>query len=105
MSDEEFSRRMADEVARLTKAEDAAVNRKRQAEAAFSSAPDAASRHSTERQLEAADAELLEIGKRLTAARGGRIRYDSISPDDMLSPPGRNQLIMEAGRRGVADRI
>jgi hypothetical protein len=105
MTDEEFGQRMAAELVRYTKAEAVAAGRKREIEAAIGNTAGAAARHSMERQLEAVDAELAELGKRITATKAGRVRYDSIDHRDMLEPAYRNALIMEAGRRGVADRI
>ena len=105
MSDDDYYAALVGERERLRKAEEQTQARRREIESLLGQMPDGDARHKVERQLEQADRELAELGKRILAIRAGRVRYTQGDPIDMLSPKGRNQLIMEAGRRGLADGI
>jgi hypothetical protein len=105
MTDEEYAQAVAAERERFKKLEDAAHGRRRAIEASLSGARDSNWRHAKERELEQVDAELTELDRRIRACRVGRVRYTRGDPTDMLEPRGRNQLICEAGRRGLADGV
>ena len=105
MSDDDYYAALVGERERLRKAEEQTQARRREIESLLGQMPDGDARHKVERQLEQADRELAELGKRILAIRAGRMRYTQGDPIDMLSPKGRNQLIMEAGRRRLTEPI